>query len=96
MIWLLVSLWAANAAPKCYLEADIKSAVCWALCRQDGATTGSYTKGSCICGFEKDFKEYTEPVIKILPPRKEVAVETTGQPSNVHFPWPVVYYSDGM
>lgn len=61
------------AAHECYTAIDIKTNVCWALCRQDGADLGYYQPklGSCICGFKHDFKEYTKSVLKIISEPKE-------------------------
>lgn len=65
MAWLWLSV--ALALPKCYTEAEVKAKICWAVCRKDGADTGTYAPktGNCVCGFEKDFKEYTEPTLTI-------------------------------
>ena len=51
----------------CYSKVDIKNNVCWALCRNDGADTGSYEQktNNCICGYRKNFKEITAPVIHV-------------------------------
>jgi len=63
----------AMAADKCYTTQDVKTNVCWALCRQDGYDTGAYEQktDSCICGQRKEYKEYTQTVLKIIGPIKE-------------------------
>lgn len=72
-VMALLFLSAFADEPKCYTSTDMKSYVCWALCRQEGASTGKYLdkKRTCLCGIEKDFKEFTESVIKILPEPRE-------------------------
>lgn len=69
MTWLLW-LTLAHAKPQCYSLGDIRSAVCFALCRSDGSDLGHYEEKShaCVCGIRKDFKEITRVGIKILPP----------------------------
>lgn len=54
---------------KCYTVADVKTNVCWALCRHDGYDTGSYEvkSDSCVCGEKREYKEFTKAAIKILP-----------------------------
>jgi len=51
----------------CYTQVDVKTNVCWALCKQEGADTGLYDekKDACVCGYVKNFRDYTKSVIKI-------------------------------
>lgn len=61
MIW-------AVALSTCISQSDVKSKICWALCRaSEGAYTGYYIeeKKSCICGFLHKFEVFTEAVIRI-------------------------------
>ncbi len=55
------------AEQKLYTQTDLKSSVCWALCRQDGYYTGSYEKVSdqCMCANPQKFKDITKQAIKI-------------------------------
>ena len=50
-------------------KAEIRVQVCWALCRHDGADTGSYElkTDSCICGFRKKYEEMTEQTLTLGP-----------------------------
>lgn len=56
----------------CLSVQDVKTNVCWALCRQDSYDTGSYDKkhDSCICGLRKNYKEYTDKQLKVFPKQK--------------------------
>lgn len=53
----------------CYTQTDIKSAICWAMCRRDGGDTGRYESltNECVCGYKKDYTEYTDTTIRIRP-----------------------------
>ena len=64
------SFFLISAAAVCISPADVKSKICWALCRTDGAHTGFYDEKekACICGFIHDFKVFTEAVLVV--PRK--------------------------
>lgn len=57
----------------CYTKMDMKNGICWALCRQDGYDTGTFQakRNICICGNVKEFKEYTDKIIKVEPKRVE-------------------------
>lgn len=46
---------------------EIKSAICWALCRRDAYDSGAYEpkSGKCSCIALKDFSEYTKPNLEI-------------------------------
>lgn len=62
-----IALFISIAMAKECSEWQIKSAVCWALCRRDGYDSGSYmpAKKSCACTLLKSFEAETESVIKI-------------------------------
>lgn len=71
-IILLTAALSAQSAP-CYTEQDMKTNVCWALCRQDGYDTGAYVShvDSCSCAHFKKFREMTEQriIIHANPPK---------------------------
>ncbi len=72
MVYLYITLmliYTYAAEPDCLKETQVRARVCQALCKHDGFDVGSYRPktGSCVCGTEKDFKEYTEE-LKIIPP----------------------------
>lgn len=60
---LITSLFFALSlyAKECVTLTQARSLVCKALCSQDGADVGWYSEknATCVCGFEKDFKEMT-------------------------------------
>jgi hypothetical protein len=65
---LFVSIaFAATPAPKCYSLADMKSYVCWALCRQEEYESGYYSgkDDDCNCVHKVKFKEMADMKIHI-------------------------------
>lgn len=61
-LWLSLAL----AAPRCYTELELRKQICWAVCRHDGYDAGTYVKGKCRCGIDRDFKTLVDPKIVIL------------------------------
>lgn len=61
------ALFAIAAAIQCYSAQQLRQSLCWALCRHEGFDTGTYEpkKDKCVCGVLKDFKEMTNPVLKV-------------------------------
>lgn len=68
----------ASGEPKCFTEYEVKKLVCYALCKANGADSGSYilditvakrdksAEGKCVCGYNTNYAEFMAP-IKILP-----------------------------
>lgn len=75
---MILSIWAylliQSSSAECLSKDDIKTNVCWALCRADGFDTGFFeTKSdSCVCGQRKKYKEITDKVIRVLPKKPAV------------------------
>ncbi len=46
-------------------QPELKSAACWALCRQDGFDSGFYKEPDCFCVMKQKFRDRARVKIKL-------------------------------
>lgn len=53
------------ASGKTLCDSEVKTKVCWAMCRRDGYDTGEFVADACLCGVKKPWEEFTGVTLKV-------------------------------
>lgn len=66
--FLLVDSLVVSAKSMCTQD-ELRSAICWALCRNDGYDSGSYVRQTkkCACSVHREFLDLTRVILKVNP-----------------------------